>query len=89
MTRRPHATTLVFKYASSRAAAVVAQSVEREIGEIEGDRTEATLSRKGDTVTVELVADDVTALRAGLNTWTTLVEVAESVAGVVGESGGF
>lgn len=77
---RPHATTLVFEYSSPRAAAVIARSVEREVGEIEGDRTEAALVREGDTVTVEIEADDVTALRAGLNTWTTLVEVAESVA---------
>jgi KEOPS complex subunit Pcc1 len=89
VTRRPHATTLVFEYSTATAAAVVARSVEREVGEIEGDRTTATLSRDGDTVTVEVEADDVTALRAGLNTWTTLVEVAESVAGVAGESGGF
>ena len=86
---RPHATTLVFEYSSRRAAAVVARSVEREVGEIEGDRTEAALVREGDTVTVEIEADDVTALRAGLNTWTTLVEVAESVGGVAVESGGF
>jgi KEOPS complex subunit Pcc1 len=61
---------------------LVDRSVSQELGEIDGDRATATVDRDGQTVTVTVSADDLTALRAGLNTWATLVEVAESVAGV-------
>jgi len=72
--------TLVFEYDATTTAERVARSVELEAGDIEGERTEATVTRERETVTVVVEADDLTALRAGLNTWTTLVEVAESVA---------
>jgi KEOPS complex subunit Pcc1 len=78
----PHSARFVFDYASPEAAALVDRSVSQELGEIDGDRTTATVDRDGSAVTVTVSADDLTALRAGLNTWTTLVEVAESVAGV-------
>jgi len=72
--------TLEFEYDTPTTAERVAQSVELEAGDIEGDRTETAVTRDGSTVTTIVAADDLTALRAGLNTWTTLVEVAESVA---------
>lgn len=75
-----HETTLFFAYDDPDRAALVAASVGREVGEIEGDRTRASLDRDGDEVRVRIEADDLVALRAGLNTWTTLVEVAEDVA---------
>ncbi|MFC7176117.1 KEOPS complex subunit Pcc1 [Halosegnis marinus] len=78
---RPHAATLVFEYPDPEAAALVEASVAQELDEIAGDRTEASLARDGADLTVEVAADDLTALRAGLNTWTTLVAVAESVGG--------
>jgi KEOPS complex subunit Pcc1 len=78
----PHSARLAFDYSSPEAAALVDRSVSQELGEIDGDRATATVDRDGQTVTVTVSADDLTALRAGLNTWTTLVEVAESVAGV-------
>jgi len=79
---RPHAATLVFEYADERAARLVAGSVEQEIDDIEGDRSRAVLSRSGETVELRVEADDLVALRAGVNTWLSLVEVAESVAEV-------
>jgi KEOPS complex subunit Pcc1 len=75
-----HSTELVFRYASPAVASVVASSVAVEAGDIEGDRSEAAVDRDGDTVTVTVDAADLTALRAGQNTWLTLVEVAERVA---------
>lgn len=72
--------TLVFEYDAPTTAERVARSVALEAGDIEGERTEATVTRERGAVTVVVGADDLTALRAGLNTWTTLVEVAESVA---------
>ena len=75
-----HSTELVFAYDSAATARVVERSVAVEAGDIEGDRSEAAVSRAGDTVTVTVEARDLTALRAGQNTWLTLVEVAERVA---------
>jgi len=78
---RPHAGDLVFEYPDARAARLVADAVAVEAGEIEGDRTAARVCREDATLRVAVRADDLVALRAGLNTWTSLVEVAERVAG--------
>ncbi|WP_267642784.1 KEOPS complex subunit Pcc1 [Haloarchaeobius amylolyticus] len=74
-----HETTLEFTYDSDAVARIVERSVAQEVGEIEGDRSTTTLSRTGDTVTVVVEAADLVALRAGVNTWIRLVEVAETV----------
>jgi len=75
-----HGTDLVFDYGSPAVARVVERSVAVEAGDIEGDRSEASVERDGATVTVTVEAADLTALRAGNNTWLTLVEVAERAA---------
>lgn len=82
-----HDATLSFEYDSTERARLVARSVRQEVGEIEGDRTAATVDHEGRTVRVDIAADDLVALRAGLNTWGTLVEVAERMleAGRTGE----
>ena len=72
-----HEADLVFRYDDPRAAALVAAAVSQEVAEIEGDRTTAAVSREGSEVRVDVDADDLVALRAGLNTWGSLVEVAE------------
>lgn len=77
-----HETTLSFAYRTPDAASLVERSVRREVGEIEGDRTSATVSRDGSAVEVRIAADDLVALRAGLNTWLSLVSVAERVGDV-------
>ena len=77
MTDRPHAATLTFRYPDSDAAGLVAAAVSQEVDEIDGDRSAATVSRDGAAVRVDVGADDLVALRAGLNTWNSLVEVAE------------
>ncbi|WP_336034910.1 KEOPS complex subunit Pcc1 [Halobacterium yunchengense] len=75
-----HSTELVFAYESAAVARVVERSVAVEAGDVGGDRSGAAVDRDGDVVTVTVDAGDLTALRAGQNTWLTLVEVAESVA---------
>ena len=75
-----HSTDLVFEYDSVAVARVVQRSVAVEAGDIEGDRSTAAVTRNSDTVTVSVDATDLTALRAGQNTWLTLVEVAERAA---------
>lgn len=75
-----HSTELVFEYGSPALARTVERSVAVEAGDVEGDRSAASVGRDGDTVTVTVDAADLTALRAGNNTWLTLVEVAERAA---------
>ena len=77
MTDRPHSTAVTARYPDGDAAAVVAAAVSREVGEIDGDRSAATVRRGGDVVRVDVEADDLVALRAGLDTWQTLLDVAE------------
>ncbi len=73
----PHTATLSFSCSTEREAAVLATSVDREIGEIDDDRSRTRLERTGSTVEITIDADDLTALRAAANTWLTLVDVAE------------
>ena len=80
--RRPHDAVLRFEYESSGRAHVIASAVAQEVGEIDGDRSSATVEREAESVVVRIVADDLVALRAGCNTWGSLVEVAERTSGL-------
>ena len=82
MADAPHEAELVFDYRTPERARLLARSVAQEVDEIEGDRTRATVDARERSVVVGIVADDLVALRAGVNTWTTLVEVAERAARV-------
>jgi KEOPS complex subunit Pcc1 len=73
----PHETVLDLDYDDREAAVLVATSLRQDVGRISGDRTRASVAREGTTVRVTVRAADLTALRAGLNTWTTLVDVAD------------
>jgi KEOPS complex subunit Pcc1 len=83
----PHRAELVFDYDTPGRARLLARSVGQEVDEIEGDRTRATVEACGTSVVVDVAADDLVALRAGINTWSTLVEVAERVAAVGDRTG--
>lgn len=72
--------SLSFEYDDERTARVVERSVSVEVGEIDDDRSRATVERAGATVTVHVAAADLVALRAGTNSWTRLVAVAEHLA---------
>ena len=80
-----HTADLCFEYRSPTAASHIEAALGVEIDEIEGDRATASLRREGDTLQIDIEADDLVALRAGLNTWQTLAEVAER-AGDAGSS---
>jgi len=75
-----HTAELAFRYRSPEAAALVAEAVAGEIGELDDERASTTLERVGPEVRIGIEATDLVALRAGLNTWTTLLEVAERAA---------
>jgi KEOPS complex subunit Pcc1 len=79
---RPHDATLRFEYDSPARAETVAGAVAQEVGEIDGERSSATVEREAESVVVRVVADDLVALRAGCNTWGSLIEVAERTSGL-------
>mgnify|MGYP002763346490 FL=1 len=72
-----HTAELSFRYESPERADFVASAVGQELGEIDSDRATARLSQRQSQLSIEIDADDLVALRAGLNTWASLVEVAE------------
>lgn len=80
MSEYVHEAVFEYPYDDERTASIVAESLRPEVGDIEGDRTRATLRQDGNTVTVAVRARDLTALRAGINTWGSLVSVAERTA---------
>ncbi len=75
-----HRAVLRFPYPHERRARVVHEAIGVEVGGIDDDRSAAAVDRAGDTVEVTVRARDLVALRAGVNTWTRLVETAETVA---------
>ncbi|WP_246999504.1 KEOPS complex subunit Pcc1 [Halosolutus gelatinilyticus] len=77
-----HDATLELEYETASRARTVAESVAREVGEIDDDRSRTTIDRDETLVRVEIVAADVVALRAALNTWFSLIDVAERTADV-------
>ncbi|WEL21947.1 KEOPS complex subunit Pcc1 [Halorhabdus sp. BNX81] len=77
-----HQAVLEFVYDDPDSAALVEASVAQELDEIDGDRTHARLDRDDATLSMTIDAADPVALRAGMTTWTTLVEVAERVGGI-------
>ena len=75
-----HRAVLRFPYPDQRRARIGHGAIAVEVGDIDDDRSMATVERAGDTVEVTVRAHDLVALRAGVNTWTRLVETAETVA---------
>jgi KEOPS complex subunit Pcc1 len=76
-----HDAILAFEYDDAERARRVERAVRPEIGDIDGDRSTASLAREGATLELTIEAADLVALRAGLNTWCTLVSVAEQAGG--------
>ena len=76
---RAHETVLSFTYPSERRARVVADALGPEVGEIDDARSTATVDREGAAVRVRVLADDLVALRAGVNSWSRRGAVAERV----------
>lgn len=73
-----HTHRIQARFVDPERAALVEASLAPEVGEIADDRSAATVARDGATVRVELTAADLTALRAGTNTWLGLLASAES-----------
>ncbi|RQG99737.1 KEOPS complex subunit Pcc1 [Natrarchaeobius oligotrophus] len=77
-----HGVSLEFEYDRPSTARIVAESIAREIGEIDDDRSRTIIDRDGTLVRLEIDANDLVALRAAANTWLSLVDVAERTADV-------
>lgn len=77
-----HETVLSAEYATPQQARRVERAIAPEVGDIAGNRTGVVVSREEETVEVRIEAADLTALRAGLNTWFSLIAVAEHAGGV-------
>ncbi len=80
----PHDSLLAVEYDDAERARRVERSLRPEVGDIDGDRSEVAVTREGATLEVAIEAEDLVALRAGLNTWLTLVSVAEAAGDAVG-----
>jgi KEOPS complex subunit Pcc1 len=76
-----HEAVLSFEYGSAEAAVRVARAIEPELGEIDDARSRVRSDRDGEKLRVVVEASDPVALRAALNTWLSLVGVAERVGG--------
>jgi KEOPS complex subunit Pcc1 len=72
-----HEATLTFDYDSPESARRVERAIAPEIGDIDDDRSRARAGREDGTLSVTIEARDPVALRASLNTWLSLVGVAE------------
>ena len=77
-----HDAVLAFEYDDAQRARRIECAIRPEIGDIDGDRSSASLAREGTILELTVEATDLVALRAGLNTWCTLVSVAEKAGGI-------
>lgn len=81
MSEYAHEAVFEYQYAGKQPARTIANSIRPEVGEIEGERTCVALRQEGTNLILTVRAKDLTALRAGINTWGSLVAVAERLAG--------
>ena len=72
-----HETRLSVEYCSPQQARRVERALAPEAGDIDDSRSQVRLRRSNGTVSVVVEAADLVALRAGLNTWCSLLDVAE------------
>jgi KEOPS complex subunit Pcc1 len=77
-----HEATLTFDYDAPDSARRVERAIAPEVGDIDDERGRARADREGATLSVTIEARDPVALRASLNTWLSLVGVAEDAGGV-------
>ena len=72
-----HEAVLSFEYDSAETAEQVARAISPEIGAIDDERSRVRSERDGNELRLQVEARDPVALRASLNTWLSLVGVAE------------
>jgi KEOPS complex subunit Pcc1 len=83
---RPHDCHLSVSLPDEPRARLVERALAVEVGEIDDARSGATVARDGETVSVRVTADDLVALRAGLNTWTRFLDTATQLLAVADDA---
>jgi len=73
-----HEAVLSFEYRSPESARRVERALAPELDDLTDDRSSVTASRTGACLELTVAADDHVALRAAINTWCSLVSVAET-----------
>jgi KEOPS complex subunit Pcc1 len=73
-----HEAVLSFSYDSPKQAARVVDSISPELGQLDDDRSSVRTSHEGSLLELTVEARDLVALRAAVNTWCSLVSVAEA-----------
>jgi KEOPS complex subunit Pcc1 len=74
-----HETVLSVTYATPDHARRVERAIAPEIGDIDDDRSSTRLARDAAELSLTVEAADLVALRAAINTWLSLISVAEDV----------
>ena len=72
-----HEAVFTFEYSSPECARRVSNAIEPELGDIDDDRSRVAAACAGCELRLTVAAADQVALRAALNTWLSLVGVAE------------
>ena len=80
----PHETVLTLAYDTEPDARTVERALGPEAGDVPDDRARTSVAREGSTLTIRVAAADLVALRAGANTWLSLVAVAERCVDLAG-----
>ena len=81
MSPHVHTAALCFAYPTAEDARLIEQSIRVEVDQLDDSRSAVAVDRTDTRVAVDIAADDLVALRAGLNSWLRYVSVAETVAG--------
>jgi len=77
-----HGTLLSLTYDTPERARRVERAISPEIGDIDDERSRTRLDRDRSELRLTVEARDLVALRAAVNTWLSLVTVAEQAGGV-------
>lgn len=72
-----HEAVLSFEYPTAALAQRVASAIGPELNDIEDDRSRVTSHVEDSMLEIRVEAADLVALRAAMNTWLSLVSVAE------------
>jgi len=75
----PHETEIAVEYACESVAAHIVKALAPEVGQLDESRSQVSLTREASTVRVRIRAGDLTALRAGMRSWSRLLAVTERV----------
>jgi KEOPS complex subunit Pcc1 len=73
-----HGTVLTITYATPECARRVERALSPEVDDLADDRSRTTLSREATQLDLRIRARDLVGLRAALNTWLSLLSVAEA-----------